>query len=51
MIERVATNAVMNLELGPETREAIKALVPRDSNKKEGVEALLRKGADAARRK
>jgi hypothetical protein len=51
MIERVAMNAVMNLELGPETREAIKALVPTASNKKEGVEALLRKGADAARRK
>jgi len=52
MIERVAANAVMHLELGPETRETIKAaLPPRDSNKNEGVAGVPRKGADAARRK
>ena len=53
MIERVAANAVMHLELGPKTRETIKAVLPvqADSKKKEGVEGLLRKGADAARRK
>ena len=52
MIERVAANAVMHLELGPETRETIKAALPlSDSNKKEGVAGVLRKGADAARRK
>jgi hypothetical protein len=46
MIERVAANAAMQLELGPKT---IKALLPKDSKKKEGVEGLLRKGADAVR--
>jgi hypothetical protein len=53
MIERVAANAVMHLELGPKTRETIKAVlpVPTDSNKKEGVAGVLRKGADAARGK
>jgi len=53
MIERVATNAVMHFELGPKTRETIKAVlpVPTDSKKKEGVEGLLSKGADAVRRK
>jgi hypothetical protein len=51
MIERVAANAVMHFELGPETRETLRALLPRDSNKKEGVAGVLRKGADAARRK
>ncbi len=52
MIERVAANAVMHLELGPETRETINAaLPPRDSNKNEGVAGVLHKGADAARRK
>ena len=50
MIERVAANAVMQLELGPETRETLKAVLPGDSNKKEGVAGVLRKGADAARR-
>ena len=53
MIERVATSAVMHLELGPKTRETIKAVVPvpTDSKKKEGVEGLLSKGAEAVRRK
>jgi hypothetical protein len=53
MIERVAANAVMHLELGPKTRETIKAVlpVPTDSNKKEDVAGVLRKGADAARGK
>jgi hypothetical protein len=51
MIERVAANTVMHLELGPKTRETIKALLPMDSNKKEGVAGVLRKGADAARGK
>ena len=53
MIERVAANAVIHLELGPKTRETIKAVlpVPTDSNKKEGVAGVLRKGADAARGK
>jgi hypothetical protein len=53
MIERVATTAVMHLELGPKTRETIKAVlpVPTDSKKKEGVEGLLSKGAEAVRRK
>jgi hypothetical protein len=50
MIERVAANAVMHLELGPKTREMIKALPPKDSNKGES-EGLLRKGVDAALRK
>jgi hypothetical protein len=53
MIERVAANAVMHLELGLKTRETIKAVlpVPTDSNKKEDVAGVLRKGADAARGK
>ena len=53
MLERVAANAVMHLELGPKTRETIKAVlpVPTDSNKKEGVAGVLRKGAEAARGK
>ena len=50
MIERVATNAVMHLELGPKTRQMIEALPPKDSNKGEN-EGLLRKGVDAALRK
>jgi hypothetical protein len=51
MIERVAANAVMHLELGPKTREMIKALPQKDSNKKEEDDSLLRKGVDAALRK
>jgi hypothetical protein len=51
MIERVAANTVMHLELGPKTREMIKALAPKDSNKKDEGEGLLRKGVDAALRK
>ena len=47
MIERVAANSMMHLELGPNT---IKALLPKDSKKKEGVEGLLRKGADVVRK-
>jgi hypothetical protein len=47
MIERVAANTVMQLELGPKTRETIKALLPGES--KEGGESLLRKGVEAAR--
>jgi hypothetical protein len=50
LIERLAANAVMHLELGPKTRETIKAIVPKDSKKKEGVQGLPRKGANAARR-
>jgi hypothetical protein len=50
MIERVAASSVLHLEFGPKTRETIKALLPTDSNKKEGVEGLLRKGADAVRK-
>ena len=49
MIERVAANAVMHLELGEE-REMIEALPSKDSNKGEN-EGLLRKGVDAALRK
>ena len=45
MIERVAANAALQVELGPRT---IKALLPQDK-KKEGVEGLLRKGVDAVR--
>jgi hypothetical protein len=48
MIERVAATTVMQLELGPETRKTIKALLPTDS-KEEGGESLLRKGVEAAR--
>jgi hypothetical protein len=53
MIERVAAKAVMHLELSPKTRETIKAVlpVPTDSNKKEGVAGVLRKGPEAARGK
>ena len=52
MIERVAANAVMHLELGPKTREMIKKALPqKDSNKKDEGEGLLRKGVDAALRK
>lgn len=51
MIERVSANAVMHLELGPETLEMIKSLRPKDSNKKDESEGLLRKGVDAALRK
>jgi hypothetical protein len=51
MIERVSANAVMHLELGPKTREMIKSLRPRDSNKEDEGEGLLRKGVDAALRK
>ena len=47
MIERVAANAVMHLELGPKTREMIEALQPNE----QGNEGLLRKGVDAALRK
>jgi hypothetical protein len=47
MIERVAANSMLHVELGPKT---INALLPKDSKKKEGVEALLRKGADAVRK-
>jgi hypothetical protein len=50
MIERVAANSVIQLEFGPKTRETIKALLPTDSKKKEGVEGLLRKGAEAVRK-
>ena len=46
MIERLAANTVMKLDLGPET---IEALLPKDSKKKEGVEGLLRKGANVVR--
>jgi hypothetical protein len=51
MIERVSANAVMHLELGPKTREMIRSFRPRDSNKKDEGEGLLRKGVDAALRK
>jgi hypothetical protein len=33
MIERVAANAVMHIELGAKTREMIKALPQKNSNK------------------
>ena len=46
MIERLAANTVMKLELGPKT---IEALLPKDSKKKEAVEGLLRKGANVVR--
>ncbi len=45
--ERAVANLAMELELGPKT---IKALTPSDSKKKEGVEGLLRKGADVVRK-
>jgi hypothetical protein len=48
MIERVAANAVMHLELGPKTRGMTKALSLKDSNNKDEDEGLLRKGVDAA---
>jgi hypothetical protein len=51
MIERVAANVVMHIELGAKTREMIKALPQKDSNKKGDDEGLLRKGVDAALRK
>jgi hypothetical protein len=51
MIERVAANAVIHVELGVKTRELIKALPPKDSNEKDDDEGLLRKGVDAALRK
>jgi hypothetical protein len=51
MIERVSANAVMHLELGPKTLEMIKSFRPKDSNKKDEGEGLLRKGVDAALRK
>jgi hypothetical protein len=51
MIERVSANAVMHLELGPKTLEMIKSFRPKDSNKKDEGESLLRKGVDAALRK
>jgi len=54
MIERVAAKAVMHLELGPKTRETIKAVlpVPTDSNKKEesracSVRVPTRRGASS----
>jgi hypothetical protein len=47
MIEKVAATSTMHLELGPNT---IEALLPKDSKKKEGVEGLLRKGADVVRK-
>lgn len=47
MIERVAASSMLHFELGPKT---INALLPKDSKKKEGVEGLLRKGADAVRK-
>jgi hypothetical protein len=52
MIERVAANAVMHIELGVKTREMMqKALPQKDSNEKDDDEGLLRKGVDAALRK
>jgi hypothetical protein len=51
MIERVAANAVMHIELGTKTREMIKALPQKDSNKNDDDEGLLRKGVDAALRR
>jgi hypothetical protein len=51
MIERVAANAVIHVELGVKTRELIQALPPKDSNEKDDDEGLLRKGVDAALRK
>jgi hypothetical protein len=42
---------VMHIELGAKTREMIKALPQKDSNKKGDDEGLLRKGVDAALRK
>jgi hypothetical protein len=50
MIERVAANAVIHVELGVKTREMIKAFPRKDSNKDDD-EGLLRKGVDAALRK
>jgi hypothetical protein len=49
MVERVAAKAVVHFELGPKTRETIKRLVPETATKREGVEGLLRKGAEVAR--
>jgi hypothetical protein len=52
MVEKIATQVVMRLELGPvelgpKTRETMRDLMP--GTKREGDEGLLRKAADAAR--
>jgi hypothetical protein len=47
----MAATAMIRLELGPQTLETLEAMVPTNgSTKKQGVEALLRKGADAVRK-
>jgi hypothetical protein len=50
MIERMAKDATMHLEFGPKTREALESLFPKEPNKRDGGEGLLRKGADALRK-
>ncbi len=53
MIERIATQVTMRLELGsielgPKTRDTLRSVAPV---KRDGDEGLLRKAADAARGK
>jgi hypothetical protein len=50
MIEKLAKNTTMHLEFGPKTRETLKSLFPKESNKRDGGEGLLRRGADVVRK-
>ena len=50
MIERLASNAAIHLEFGPKTRETLKTLLPKEANRRDSGEGLLRKGADALRK-
>jgi hypothetical protein len=53
MVERLVANTTVtiDLEFGPKTLATVKSLFPEDTKKGEGVEGLVRKGVDAARRK
>jgi hypothetical protein len=45
MIDKVATNATLHFELGPETREMLRSVFAKDES--DGDQGLLRKGAKA----
>jgi hypothetical protein len=53
LVERLVANTTVtiDLEFGPKTLATVKSLFPEDTKKREGVEGLVRKGVDAARRK
>jgi hypothetical protein len=50
MVEKLATNTRMHFEFGPKTLATLKSLFPKQANKRDGGEGLLKKGADALRK-